>query len=170
MNGLEDSWIQQGDDNEIHQDQDRRGRGKGRGGDGTSSTLFLDSSSSSSLQSASVHVSKPNATSPSPCPSSRSPSPTHLRNLTTAVQNEPSSSLLFPSPNQSFAQLPPLPCSPPPTSPPPTYSSSTSTAALAPVQWGLFEAGGAEELDVHRDEGQIRLDTRRGFVVWPNGE
>lgn len=74
-----------------------------------------------------------------------------------------SSDVFFPSPTASFAGLPP-----PLLSPLPTYSSSASSAREERVDWGLFERlGGSDTLPAHQDEGQIRLDTRRSFVVYP---
>lgn len=122
-----------------------------------------------------IATSVPSATS-SPSPSKRSSSPSSSRSSSPQPPaDQPANggvttSLLFPSPTQSFAHLPPLPSSPPLAPPPPEYSSSAKEAGAAPVEWGMFASGGADELPAHRDEGQIRLDTRRGFVVWPQGE
>lgn len=157
------------------EEEETRGR---KGGDGTLATSSTSSSSPLNSSFLSTNGNSPlfnNDSTSSSITSTRSRSSSHSHTQQ-PVDNEPSSSLLFPSPSQSFAHLPPLPSSPSlssPTSPPPPsyYSSSTTTAAAAPVEWGLFEGGGkAEELEVHKDEGQIRLDTRRGFVVWPEGE
>lgn len=37
------------------------------------------------------------------------------------------------------------------------------------MDWGLFAGLGADALAPHVDEGQIKLDTRRSFVVYPPG-
>lgn len=181
---MEGSWVA-GLGEQEKRDSEKRGRRREGDGSSTSdsSSILLDSSfisttntkGASSCQDTAMTESSFTSPSTSTRSRSRSSSPSSLVHpQTTELNNdepEPSSSLLFPSPSQSFAHLPPLPSSPSPDSPPLTYhSSSTTAAAAAPIEWGCFEGGKAEELAVHKDEGQIRLDTRRGFVVWPEGE
>lgn len=45
-----------------------------------------------------------------------------------------------------------------------------ATAAQSEMDWGLFGSLGASQLPAHIDEGQIKLDTRRSFVVYPRGQ
>ncbi|CED84370.1 Predicted GTPase activator protein [Phaffia rhodozyma] len=47
---------------------------------------------------------------------------------------------------------------------PKTFSSSKTPT---PVTWGHFASQHGESLEPHPDEGQVKLDTRRGFVVYP---
>lgn len=41
--------------------------------------------------------------------------------------------------------------------------------AQSTIDWGLFASLEASGLPAHSDEGQIKLDTRRSFVVYPPG-